>query len=138
MKLIKIAVSSTLVLTLSCAVLAVDDTTVVNQGALRDKVLLDTIVVRDNQINAIVENRSEHVIDSLTIMVDYAWLWHDEFNPGDDSPGWAEYVTFERDLAPGEHAPFVYAPKSPLPARDDGRFMPTAKIVGATLFARPN
>ena len=137
MNITHIAFRGTLALALSCAVFATNGATLVTERTLQENVLLDTITVRDGQINAIIENRSDHVVDSLTILVDYAWLWHDEFNPGDDNPGWVEYVTVDRNLMPGEHAPFVYAPTSTLPVRDDGHFMPTATIVGASLFARP-
>ncbi|MEQ8230980.1 MAG: hypothetical protein RLW61_15995 [Gammaproteobacteria bacterium] len=107
----------------------------VQQQALEQTINFSTLTVRDGRISAVVENRGERVIDDIVVMVRYNWLWKDEDDPGPGHPGWVEYVTLDEQLAPGARVPFVYSPREPLPQRDDGWFMPTAAVVGATIYA---
>jgi hypothetical protein len=60
----------------------------------------------------------------------FSWRWKDEFHPGKDDPGRAAYLTIDREIPPGKSAPFNYKPSPPLPARNDGSFDISVKVVG--------
>ena len=107
----------------------------VDETTIEHTANLSTLRVHDGGIDAVLENRSSHVLDDVVVVVRYDWLWRDDLNPGEHNPGWVEYVTVDQRLMPGERVPFVYTPRSPLPQRDDGWFAPSAEIVGATVYA---
>ncbi|MEQ8659542.1 MAG: hypothetical protein RLW62_01865 [Gammaproteobacteria bacterium] len=107
----------------------------VPQQTLAETINFATLTVRDGRISAVVENRGDRMLDDIVVMVRYHWLWNDEDDPGADNPGWTELVTLDQRLLPGERVPFVYTPREPLPRRDDGWFMPSAEVVGATVYA---
>ncbi len=107
----------------------------VDESTIERTANLSTLRVYDGGIDAVLENRSTHVLDNVVIVVRYDWLWKDDLNPGEHNPGWVEYVTVDQRLLPGERIPFVYTPRAPLPQRDDGWFAPSAEVVGATVYA---
>lgn len=111
------------------------DPRLVDESTIERTANLSTLRVSDSGIDAVLENRSAHVLDNVVIVVRYDWLWKDDLNPGEHNPGWVEYVTVDQRLMPGERIPFVYTPRSPLPQRDDGWFAPSAEVIGATVYA---
>jgi hypothetical protein len=90
--------------------------------------------VRDGKLNTVIENNSAKYLGEIEVLVTYNWLWKNDYRPGDDNPGWAEYVTVVADVEPGASIPFTYTPESRLPNRDDGHFMPVATVVGYTPY----
>lgn len=107
----------------------------VDERTIEHTANLSTLRAHEGGIDAVLENRSTHMLDDVVVIVRYDWLWKDDLNPGEHNPGWVEYVTLNERLMPGERVPFVYTPRDPLPQRDDGWFAPSAEVVGATVYA---
>lgn len=84
----------------------------------------------DGTVEGVVMNQSRRTIRDVELMINYQWLWNDEFRPGAVSPGRTERLTLGDPIPPGGNAPFVYRPQSPLPIRSDGRFEPSVEVVG--------
>lgn len=77
-------------------------------------------------------NRTGYVIRDVKLMIDYAWIWRDDFKPGEDSPGRTVYTTVQGDIGPHGETNFSFEPSPPLASRDDGYFKPEVRIVGYT------
>lgn len=73
-------------------------------------------------VSGTVVNKSPHLIRDPEVLIEYHWLWADEFNPGDNPPGKAAYVKVAKEIQPGRSASFTYTPPS-LPDRRDGSFL---------------
>jgi hypothetical protein len=84
-------------------------------------------------VSGTVVNRTPHTIREIEILIQYHWLWANEFKPGLESPGRVASFKLDKDLLPGESAPFRYIPDPPLPNRQDGRFDPEVAVAGFTI-----
>ena len=69
-------------------------------------------------------------VRDVRLLFHHTWLWADEFHPGEDSPGRADYYTVRNELPPGGTVEFSYRPEPPLPDRGDRRFETTVDVVG--------
>jgi hypothetical protein len=58
------------------------------------------------------------------------------FTPRADDPGRAVYLTTDKEIPPGQNARFNYNPSPLSPARKDGYFEITVKVVGFTQVYR--
>ncbi|MCB1746310.1 MAG: hypothetical protein H6977_06265 [Gammaproteobacteria bacterium] len=105
--------------------------------ALAARVAVAPWYVDQGRINGMIQNRSDRTVLEVVVLVRYGWLWARPELADGDEPGWAEYVTLDEPIAPGDSLPFVYAPGRPLPVRDDGHFVPSVEIVSATLQPPP-
>ncbi len=108
--------------------------TLVSDAAIDERVTLTAEATRDGAISSVVKNLSDKRVDEVIVLVRYDWLWKDDRNPGNDSPAWAEYVTIGDDIEAGASLPFTYRPRTPLPQRSDGHFMPRAELVGVRQY----
>src|SRR5262249_10880867 len=81
-------------------------------------------------ISGKITNESPHAIRDPELLVEYHWLWANEFHPGQRSPGRAAYVKLNKEIQPGETVDFTYQPEPSLPNRYDGRFMPEVSPAG--------
>lgn len=106
----------------------------VNEPAIEAAVEVSDTAIRDSGLQSVIQNKSEQRIDAVNLIVRYDWIWKDERNPGDNNPGWVEFVTLNEDLQPGDSTTFTYNPQRPLPQREDGRFMPSVQVVGFTPY----
>lgn len=95
---------------------------------LKNVVLEDTVGL-DGSVTGIITNRSDSTVQDIQVLIRHAWRWKNEYHPGDNDPGRAEYVRLEKPLLPGEKVTFQYQPVPALPERSDGRFETTADIV---------
>jgi hypothetical protein len=86
-----------------------------------------------DKVSGEIVNASPHAVRDVQLLVQYHWLWNDERNPGQDSPGKTIRVDLHEELKPGESMPFSYMPSPPLPQRTDGRFMPEVDVGGFTV-----
>jgi hypothetical protein len=96
-------------------------------------VALENVSARDNgTLSGTLANSTDYVIRDVKLMIDYAWIWRNDFRPGEDSPGRTVYFTVHGDIAPHGQQSFSYEPSPPLPSRHDGHFKPEVKVVGYT------
>lgn len=114
--------------------LNVNAAALVNEPAVEAAVEVSDTAIRDSGLQSVIRNKSERRIDAVNLIVRYDWIWKDERNPGDNNPGWVEFVTLNEDLQPGDTTTFTYNPKRELPQRDDGSFMPSVQVVGFTPY----
>ena len=101
-----------------------------------DLVLKNVKIGKDGEISGEVANTSKQTIREVELQILYSWRWQDEFHPGKDDPGRAVYVTIDREIAPGQSAPFNYKPSPPIATRKDGYFDISGKVVGFTRVYR--
>ena len=99
-------------------------------------VTLENIAIRDGDVSGELVNRSTQGVYGVDLQVLYSWRWNNDFHPGRDDPGRAEYFKIEKEIAPGQRVPFVHKPSPPLPARKDGTFDISIKVIGFTRIFR--
>jgi hypothetical protein len=87
-------------------------------------------------ISGVIANKTPHTIKDVELMVQYHWLWRNEFNPGQDSPGRTVIIPLSEQFEPGESHSFSYTPQFALPSRNDGYFMPEVDVAGFTTVVR--
>ena len=87
---------------------------------------------KDGAVSGEVVNHSKQMLRDVRLQILYSWRWNNEFRPGKDDPGMAAYPTIDQEIRPGGSARFSHAPSTPLPARADGYFETSVKVVGFT------
>ena len=88
----------------------------------------------DGAIEGTMHNNTARKIGDVEVLVEYAWIWENDFNHPDENPGWSMTYTLPVVLEPGTSVPMNIAPLHPLPDRDDGHFLISAKVVGYTRY----
>ena len=88
--------------------------------------------VKRSKISGVIANETPHTIRDIQLMVQYHWLWKDERNPKQDSPGRTVIISLNEQLEPGESHSFSYTPQFSLPSRNDGYFMPEVDVASFT------
>ena len=102
-----------------------------------DQVLtLEKIAIREGEVSGELVNRSPQGVYGVELQVLYSWRWNNDFHPGRDDPGRAEYFKIDREISPGQRVPFVHQPSPPLPVRKDGTFDITIKVISFTKIFR--
>lgn len=91
---------------------------------------LEGVTVKNGQVSGEIVNRSKNTLRDVQLQILYSWRWKDEFRPGKDDPGRAEYHRVEKDIPAGERLKFNYSPSPPLPSRTDGDFAVSVSVVG--------
>ena len=105
-----------------------------NQAA--EIVSLRNVTVKDGEVAGEVVNNSKQTLRDVQLQILYSWRWKDEFHPGKDDPGRADFLTIDKEIPPGQRARFDYKPSPPLPSRKDGYFDITVSVVGFTQVYR--
>ena len=94
---------------------------------------LENVSVQPNgAISGKLANRTGYVIRDVKLMIDYAWIWRNDFKPGADNPGRTVYTTVQGDIGPHGESSFSFEPSPPLSSSDAGHFEPVVKVVGYT------
>jgi hypothetical protein len=88
------------------------------------------VMEKTGEISGEVVNNSKQTLRDIQLQILYSWRWKNEFHPGTDDPGQAVYTTVNKEIPPGQSMRFDYRPSPPLPARNDGYFDISVKIVG--------
>jgi hypothetical protein len=94
-----------------------------------ESVVLDETVGLDGSVTGIITNRSDSTVRDVKVLIRHSWRWKNEYHPGENDPGRAEYVELAKPLLPGETETFRYRPVPPLSERSDGRFDTTVEVV---------
>lgn len=76
-----------------------------------------------------VENRTNHEVRDLRLVVQQDWRWAREMKPGDDNPGTSDIVRVPEPIPPGGRVKFRYDMPQPLPERTDGHFETNVKVL---------
>jgi hypothetical protein len=90
-----------------------------------------------SEVSGVIVNNTPHTIREIEVLIQYHWLWANEFKPGLESPGRVASLKLDKDLLPGESTTFRYVPSPPLPNRQDGRFDPEVVVAGFTIVIPP-
>ncbi|MDH3445504.1 MAG: hypothetical protein OEN50_16380 [Deltaproteobacteria bacterium] len=93
-------------------------------------VTLRDVTVKDGEVAGEIVNQSKQALREVQLQILYSWRWKDEWHPGTDDPGRAVYSMVDKEIAPGQSARFNFKPAPPLPARKDGFFDVSVKVVG--------
>lgn len=92
-------------------------------------VVVEQVVAEGGEVSGVVRNISGGTLRDIRLLIEYAWLWHDEFSPGSDDPGRVVHYTLPGELPPGGSVPFRYLEPA-LPNRSDGRFVTSVEVTG--------
>jgi len=90
-----------------------------------------------SEVSGVIVNNTSNTIREIEVLIQYHWLWANEFKPGLESPGRVASLKLDKDLLPGESTTFRYVPNPPLPNRQDGRFDPEVAVAGFTIVIPP-
>jgi hypothetical protein len=90
-----------------------------------------------SEVSGVIVNNTLHTIREIEVLIQYHWLWENEFKPGLESPGRVASLKLDKDLLPGASTTFRYVPNPPLPNRQDGRFDPEVVVAGFTMVIPP-
>lgn len=100
-------------------------------------VALEKLQVGPSGVSGFVVNKTPHIVRNVEVLVQYHWLWENEFKPGTDSPGRLEVIRLSQDLKPGESMPFRHSAGAGAD-RKDGRFAPEVTIGAFTVVVPAN
>ena len=88
--------------------------------------------VQDNVVSGELLNLSSHRVRDVELLVRNIWHWNNEFRPGANAPGAADYYTVRAEISSGATERFTYSGLTPLPARSDGYFETVVTVAGFT------
>ena len=122
----------------AATILAFSSGSSVAQTVLSSSDAAKTVSIKDlnatpSAVSGVVANHSPHAIRDIEILVQYHWLWGNEFKPGRQPPGESTIIKLDKELKPGESAAFQHVPAPPLPERKDGRFTLEVTVAGFTV-----
>jgi hypothetical protein len=100
-------------------------------------VAVSNSTVRDGLVSGEIINRSATPVRDVQLLIRQIWYWNNEFQPGSDNPGTAQYYTVADVIPPGRNVPFTYRLTSPAPSRTDGQFEIAVSVAGFTQIYQP-
>jgi hypothetical protein len=106
--------------------------TVSNSAEAARTVAIESLHATSSTVSGVVANRSSHIVRDVEILVQYHWLWENEFKPGQDSLGQTALVRVPDELKPGQSARFQHT-VTPATGREDGRFAPEVTVAAFTV-----
>jgi hypothetical protein len=106
--------------------------TVLTQEEAGKAVTIRDLNATTSSITGVVVNNTPHLIRDVEVLVEYHWLWANEFKPGPVSPGHSAVVKLDKDIPAGQTGAFRYTPDPPLATRKDGQYDPEVRIAGFT------
>jgi hypothetical protein len=110
----------------------------VTSGRLAEEVAVREVRSEDDVVSGVLVNLSPDPVEDVRIMIRDAWLWNDEFHPGDDDLERTVFHVVPGEIPPGGQAHFSYRRDSPPPRRPDGRFETEVEVVSLVqIGARP-
>ena len=110
----------------------------ISSRQLARSVYLGGVGVEPNgTISGTILNRTGLTVRDVKLMIDYSWVWGNDFKPGEDSPGRTVYLTAPNEIPPHGQGSFTYRPSPPLSARTDGHYVPMVRVVGYTQMVPP-
>jgi hypothetical protein len=118
------------ILTLTTLPTTAKSATLIQPDQAAQVVTVRNVTEKNGEVRGELVNNSRQTLRDIELQILYSWRWKDEFHPGTDDPGRAVYLTVNKELPPGQSVQFEYKPSPPLPARQDGYFDVSVKVVG--------
>lgn len=118
------------ILTLTTLPTPAKSATLIQPDQAAQVVTVRNVTEKNGEVRGELVNNSRQTLRDIDLQILYSWRWKDEFHPGKDDPGRAVYFTIKKELPPGQSEQFEYRLSPPLPARSDGYFDVTVKVVG--------
>jgi hypothetical protein len=104
--------------------------TLLAQDQAAQIVTVRNVTERNGEVRGELVNNSKQTLRDIELQILHSWRWKNEFHPGTNDPGKAAYITINKEIPPGQSTQFEYKPSPPLPARSDGNFDVSVKVVG--------
>ena len=101
------------------------------------KVEVRNLEVNGNLVSGEVVNNSPHALRNIELLVQYHWLWENEFKPGETPPGKSTFVTLDKELRPGESVGFTVPVEETPSPEPSGRYMTEVTLAGFTEVIPP-
>jgi hypothetical protein len=95
-------------------------------------VAVHNATAQDNIVSGELRNASSHRVRDVELLIRHIWHWNDEFRPGENSPGAADFYTISTEIPSGATERFTYRMPTPLPVRADGYFETVVTVAGFT------
>jgi hypothetical protein len=84
--------------------------TVLTSAQASNVLEIEDLKMTPSRVSGVVTNRSPHTVKDVELVVQHHWLWQDEFNPGQDSPGRVATIRLRGPVGPGQSVSFDYTP----------------------------
>ena len=95
------------------------------------------VEMRDNVMTGEIVNHSSHRVRDVELLIRHIWHWNNEFRPGANPPGAADYYTVTAEIPSGATERVTYK-ISPPPSRSDGYFETVVTVAGFTEIKEEN
>ena len=109
-----------------------DTVSVLSASEAPHALALRNVEMRDNVMAGEIVNHSPHRVRDVELLIRHIWHWNNEFRPGANAPGVADFYTLSTEISSGAIERFTYRVPSPLPARSDGYFETVVTVAGFT------
>ena len=109
-----------------------DTVSVLSASEAPHALALRNVEMRDNVMAGEIVNHSSHRVRDVELLIRHIWHWNDEFRPGENSPGAADFYTISTEIPSGATERFTYSMPMPLPVRADGYFETVVTVAGFT------
>ena len=93
-------------------------------------VAVRNVSVRDDVVSGEIVNMSPRPLRDVQLLIRRIWHWENEFRPGQNPPGSADYYTVDEEITPGGTRRFTYRLPSHSRSRSDGHFETTVTVAG--------
>jgi len=115
-----------------------DDTISILPAAETSTVVVRDATVQDHLVSGEVLNLSFHRVRDVELLIRHIWQWHNEFRPGENPPGFGDFLTVRAEIPAGSSERFTYRLPSSLSARSDGYFETVVTVAGFTEIKEEN
>ena len=106
--------------------------TVLTQEQAAKAVTIKDLNATTSSVTGVVVNNTPYLIRDVEVLVEYHWLWANEFKPGPVSPGHSAVIKLDKEIPAGQTGAFRYIPDPPLPTRKDGEYDFEVSVAGFT------
>ena len=106
--------------------------TVLTQEQAGKAVTIKDLNATTSSVTGVVVNNTPYLIRDVEVLVEYHWLWANEFKPGPVSPGHSAVIKLDKEIPSGQTGAFRYSPDPPLPIRKDGEYDFEVSVAGFT------
>jgi len=105
---------------------------VVSPGRVSEAAEVRDLQLEGGAVSGVLVNKSTKVLRDVRLLVRHEWLWDNEFRPGHDEFGSADYTTVPGDIPPGGQKPFTIRAESLPSPGQGGHFKTSVEVVGLT------
>ncbi|HBZ69506.1 MAG TPA: hypothetical protein DEP35_07160 [Deltaproteobacteria bacterium] len=97
-----------------------------------DSITIQSVMIESNVVSGDIVNHANHSVRDVTVLIQHAFAWKNEFRPGKKDPSRAEFYTVAGEIPAGGSKHFSMHLAEPLPVRTDGTFVTRAEIARYT------